>query len=116
MIHIVGSSRYCLHKKEITQIVSDIMVHFQIPLERSLNIIFVGKRKMLEIATKYKKEKEALPVLSFVYDENRTEDKLLGEVFLCYPQVVLLAAERNKRVGEMIKQLLVHGIQNLIAD
>ena len=41
-------------------------------------------------------------------------DTLLGEVVICYPLVILLAAERNKRVDEMINELIKHGIENLI--
>lgn len=114
MIHIIGSSRYRIVHKEIQTLVSEVMAHLEIAPDRLLNIVFVGKRKMTEIATKYKHEAVALPVLSFRYDEIESEDKLLGEVFLCYPQVVLLAAERNKRVNEMIKLLLDHGIKNLV--
>ena len=113
MIHIIGSSRYRIDRKEIQTIVSGVMAHLEISPDRSLNIVFIGKRKMVEIAKKYKSEAVALPVLSFRYDEIESEDKLLGEVFLCYPQVVLLAAERNKRVHEMLKILLEHGIKNL---
>lgn len=114
MIHVFGSSRYRLPKKEISEMTSRIMEKFQISPDRTLNIIFVGRRKMIQIAKTYKHEPVALPVLSFPYLDEQTEDRLLGEVFLCYPQVVLLAAEREKRVNEMTRQLLEHGIKNLI--
>jgi ssRNA-specific RNase YbeY (16S rRNA maturation enzyme) len=39
--------------------------------------------------------------------------RLLGEIFICYPQAVLLAAERNKRVDDIMKFLLEHAIDNL---
>lgn len=70
---------------------------------------------MKQIASKYKKEKVALPVLSFSYKNSEpTTENLLGEVFLCYPQVVLLAAERNKKVEDMIDAMIRHGIENLL--
>lgn len=81
----------------------------------ALNLIFIGKNKMRQIALKYKQEDIALPVLSFPYlDDPHIQDKILGEVFVCFPQAVLLAAERNKRVDEMILSLVKHGIENII--
>ena len=87
----------------------------QIDLNHSLNIVFVGKNKMKIFTEKYKNEKETLPILSFKYNENVGENEvLLGEVVICYPLVILLAAERNKRVDEVINELVKHGIANLL--
>jgi ssRNA-specific RNase YbeY (16S rRNA maturation enzyme) len=70
---------------------------------------------MKQIANQYKQEDVALPVLAFPYDENPSSDEhLIGEILMCYPQVVLLAAERNKRVEDMITQLIEHGIRNIL--
>lgn len=85
----------------------------------NINIIFIGKRKMLEIANKYKSENEALPVLTFPYLKNNDnisdvpDEKVIGEIFICYPQAVLLAAERNKIVDKMMLELIIHGINNI---
>jgi len=75
----------------------------------------VGKSKMRSISSTYKHEDVALPVLAFPYrnDEN-IDEPLLGEIFLCYPQIVLLAVERNKRLDILIDELIVHGIKNLL--
>lgn len=74
----------------------------------TINLVFVGKNKMRKIAAKYKKENVALPVLSFDYGEK------IGEVFICYPQAVLLAAQRNKKVEEILIYLIKHGIENIL--
>lgn len=114
MINIFSSSRYKLNKKIIREHAQSVVNQYQATTLGVVNIIFVGKRKMLEIATKYKHENVALPVLSFPYtDDRRNPENILGEVFLCYPQVVLLAAEREKKVEDVTKQLVEHGIQNL---
>lgn len=86
-----------------------------IPMHYTVNIIFVGKNKMKRVSEDYKKETETLPVLSFSYNEKDDNGKtLLGEVFICYPLAVLLAAERNRRVDEILKQLIKHGVENLL--
>lgn len=41
-------------------------------------------------------------------------DKLLGEVFICFPQAVLLAAEKSKKVNDMMIFLIHHAIDNLL--
>jgi len=40
---------------------------------------------------------------------------VIGEVVICYPQAVLLAAERDKKVEVMMKQLIEHGIKNIFS-
>lgn len=115
MINILTSSRYKINRKKIKLFIGDILEKEQINLDYSLNVVFVGKNKMKHFTEKYKGEKETLPVLSFLYNQKMEEKQiLLGEVILCYPLIILLAAERNKRVDEMINELVKHGIENLL--
>ena len=115
MINIVTSSRYKINRQKIKLFVENIFEKEQLVSQFSLNIIFVGKNKMKSFTERYKNEKETLPVLSFPYNEKvGDEEILLGEVVICYPLVILLAAERNKRVDEIINELVKHGIDNLL--
>lgn len=115
MINIVSSSRYKINRQKIKAFVQNFFEKEQINLEHSLNVVFVGKNKMKIFTEKYKNEKETLPILSFKYNEDIGEKEvLLGEVVICYPLVILLAAERNKRVDEIINELVKHGIENLL--
>ncbi|MEK7597681.1 MAG: rRNA maturation RNase YbeY [Patescibacteria group bacterium] len=115
MINITSSSRYKINRQKIKAFVQSIFEKEQINLDQSLNVVFVGKNKMKVFTEKYKNEKETLPILSFKYSEDVGENEiLLGEVIICYPLVILLAAERNKRVDEVINELVKHGIENLL--
>jgi len=115
MINIVTSSRYKINRQKIKLFVNEILEKKRVNPDISLNVVFVGKNKMKVFTQKYKGETETLPVLSFPYNEKvGDEETLLGEVILCYPLVILLAAERNKRVDEMINELIKHGIENLL--
>ena len=115
MIHIVTSSRYKIHKSTLLRTTEILMRRHSVAEDAVLNIAFVGKRKMREIANTYKHEDVALPVLAFPYKEETVEnEKLLGEIVLCYPQVVLLAAERSKKLDDMMDQLIEHGLKNLL--
>jgi rRNA maturation RNase YbeY len=119
MIQLFTNSRYKINKKFILSELSKQTSLMAMIGDENINIIFIGKRKMLEIANKYKSENEALPVLTFPYLKNSDdlkdvpEEKVIGEIFICYPQAVLLAAERNKVVDKMMLELIVHGINNI---
>ena len=115
MLQIITSSRYLVDRKRIRLCVQKCFTDFQIDESFLVNIIFVGKNKMRSIASTYKHEDIALPVLAFPYrTDTDMQEPLLGELFLCYPQVVLLAAERNKRLDVLIDELIVHGMKNLL--
>lgn len=114
MINVISSSRYKINRQKIKKLVNDYLLAKNVPLGYSINIVFVGKNKMRQLALNYKQENEALPVLSFPYNEKQDDDILIGEVFVCYPQAVLLAAQRNKKVDETITSLITHGIDNLL--
>jgi len=112
MINIISPSRYKVNRKQLRGFITEILKIHQVNLQDPLNIVFVGRTKMRSIAAQYKNENVALPILSFKYNE--PAHPLFGELIICYPQVVLLAAERNKTVDQTMKQLLDHGINNLI--
>lgn len=115
MLRIITSSRYLIDRKRIALCVEKTFASLNVDPAQSVNIVFVGKTKMRSIASTYKHEDIALPVLAFSYRKDETMgEPLLGEIFLCYPQIVLLAAERNKRLDPLIDELIIHGIKNLL--
>lgn len=120
MVHIVSDPRYKIHTKKLKKSIEEHLLARGFNKEHTLTIVFVGKRKMKLIAHTYKHEDEALPVLSFPYINEETtyadnsEEKLIGEVFVCYPQAILLAAEHDKRVDDMLISLVQHGIETII--
>lgn len=115
MINFVSSSRYKINKKSLKLSTDKIINDLGVSSNLTINIVFIGKNKMKELALSFKKEDVALPVLSFPYKEEVLEgEPVLGEIFICYPQAILLAAERNRKVEETILGLIKHGIENLL--
>ena len=132
MLNIISSSRYKIDRASIHEQVEKIFSNYPITPQSVLNIVFVGKKKMNQYSRKYKGEDVALPVLSFSYlNQKETdsvkagsektesgnvaeEEKVIGEVIICYPQAVLLAAERDKKVDYIITSLVKHGIENVL--
>jgi len=115
MINVISSSRYKINKSVLVQFAQSQLDKHQVGKNSSINIVFVGGRKMRQIAKKHKKEDVALPILTFSYmgDPLDATQSLIGEIIICYPQAILLAAEREKRVDNLLNQLLEHGIQNI---
>lgn len=114
MINISCPSRYKIERKKIKEFTAELLKEKRVIYDCDLNLIFVGKIKMRQISQKYKQENIALPVLSFAYNQKQEKSILLGEIFICYPQAVLLAAERNKKVHDIIIQLITHGVENIL--
>lgn len=118
MITIVSSSRYKLNRTRIKgKGESFLLTHVLDSAKTNVTIAFVGKNKMRQVSNDYKNEDVALPVLSFLYNEQQEDGQLfLGEVLICYPQAILLAAERNKKVDDMLDSLIEHGLSNLLKE
>lgn len=116
MITIVSSSRYKMNRTRIKgKGESFLLTHDMDPVKTNVTIAFVGKSKMRQVSRDYKHEDVALPVLSFGYNEQQEDGKtFLGEILICYPQAILLAAERNKKVDDMMDALIEHGLSNLL--
>lgn len=115
MINFVSSSRYKINKKSLKISIGKLINDLGVSPDLTINIIFIGRNKMRELALSYKKEDVALPVLAFPYKGEVLEDEaILGEIFICYPQTILLAAERNRKVENTIIELIKHGIENLL--
>ena len=117
MINIISSSRYPIERDKIRDSIKKLYTKLNIDHDLVLNVIFVGKIKMRQIALEYKHEDEALPILAFPYKGEKIDDeKVLGELVMCYPQVLVLAAHRNKPVDYIMDWLLEHGMTNLLKE
>lgn len=112
MIGIFSHSRYQINRERIQTVGQAFLEKNGYDKNAGVNIVFAGSRKMRQIAREYKKENVVLPILSFAYTD-KNEDDLIGEIFICYPQAVLLAAEREKKVDKVIMELVEHGMRNI---
>ncbi len=112
MVEVICPSRYKVNRKLIKDFVTSFLKENQVPDFYQINIIFIGRNKMKTISQKYKGENIALPVLSFRYDQEK--DNVFGEIFVCYPQMILLAAEKEKKIDDILIYLIKHGLENLL--
>ena len=120
MINVISPSRYQINK---TSIINDteklLLSKYQLKEEYQLNIVFVGIRKIKSVEKHFKKTPQAHPILTLSYINDKYSDNgenLIGEIIICYPQAVLLAAQKEKTVNQMIMQLIDHGLENIFSD
>lgn len=114
MISIFTTSRYPIHTKSLRERTKKLMHELRLD-SYALNIVFIGKRKMRSIAQEYGHGDVAKPVLTFNYAQETPQDALplLGEIYICFPQAVLLAAEKDLTLDGMLDYLIKHGLHNL---
>ncbi len=87
-----------------------------------INVSFVGEKSMKDISKKYLGEQNSLhSVLSFSESEIRGDFKYpenlplpLGEIIICYPEVVRQANKEGKLIDEKVLELVMHGAEHLL--
>lgn len=108
----VGSSKIKWALKDFFKkngIVSDAFV----------NVSFVDNKKMIEVSSKYLKDKKVHNVLSFT-----NEDKAnfvfppgaiyLGDIVLCFPELLKEAKNEGKLIDEKAIELCLHAGEHLL--
>jgi probable rRNA maturation factor len=83
-----------------------------------LELNIVDEKVMTELNEVYKKRKGPAEILTFSYLDDETtdsaEDSPIGEIYLCWTQVVKGAMSRGVEPGSYLLRLFVHGICHLM--
>lgn len=109
-ILISRQSRYPANTKEIKKRILEVLKENNVS-EGTVSLAFVGKRKMLDLAKKYLGEEKVLhEVLTFPYSENG----LLGDIAICYPEARRIAQKRNRMVDDVLGELAEHGTKHIL--
>ncbi len=113
--------RYPVNRKVLRRAVLGVFEKEKIlDIQAEVSVSVVGKRKMKALTSKYLKDGRDHEVLSFPIEEvagfiNAPDDVLrLGDVVLCWPEVLLCAARDNIMVDEEVALLTAHGVEHLL--
>lgn len=126
-------SRYPVNRKIIRRAVADTLGK-NIPSisdsraglsDCEVSVSVVGKRKISEIAQKYLNDGELHEVLSFPFEDAaaaggvgfvKAPDGILrlGDIVLCWPQVLLAAARDGVMVDDEVYLLTAHSVLHLL--
>ena len=126
MILIKNFTKQKLNQKHFNKISEETLrvAKFKKPTEISL--VITGERRIRSLNKKYRKIDKITDVLSFGFAdrlhsptavgtmEPTTEILYLGEIFICYPQAVKQAKQKNNTLKKEIAILLIHGILHLL--
>lgn len=110
-------SRYPIAKKNLVSLTNDFLDNEKIKVDIEVSIAVVGDRKMRLLNKKYRQKDETTTILSFSLEGFITPDDgflRLGDVVISYPQAVERAVEDEMLVDDKIKELLIHGLNNLM--
>lgn len=121
---ISGDTRYPINRKVVRKAVSDTLRTNKIA-DAEVSVFVVGNRKMRELRDKYMKDNADHEVMSFPLEEI-THDAVggfisppdgilrLGDIVLCWPQVLLLASSQESMVDDKVYSLVAHSVEHLL--
>lgn len=126
---IQSDSRYPVNRKVVRRGVLDTLLKHKVPSQDiEVSVSVVGERKMNELTEKYMKDGKKHEVLSFPFEDmssggrmgsqafvNPPDDILrLGDIILCWPQVLLAAARDGVMVDDEVYLLTAHSTEHLL--
>ncbi|MDO8486891.1 MAG: rRNA maturation RNase YbeY [Candidatus Curtissbacteria bacterium] len=133
MIKVLISTdpRYPVNRKVLRKAVLEVFEKEKIvDIDAEVSVSVVGRRKMKALTDKYLKDSRNHEVLSFPIEDPSTrsvrsgqehgfagapdEVLRLGDVVLCWPEVLLCAAKDDVMVDAEVLKLTAHGVEHLL--
>lgn len=88
---------------------------FERSIKGNVEIIVVGDKKIRQINRDFRKKDKITDVLSFAWQEDsKVPSDTLGQIYICYPQIVRQAKEFKITIKEEFTRMLVHGLLHLV--
>jgi probable rRNA maturation factor len=115
-------THFPINRKQIEAIVS-IHLADKVNRDTEVSISVVGDRMMKKLNRQYRNLDKTTDVLSFTLSESKGPEAFveapdnvlrLGDVVVSYPEVVKTAVEDNKLVDDVIRDLVIHGLNHLL--
>jgi len=118
MILIKNFTKNKLNKKHLNKIAEKTLEVAKFKKPTEISLVITGEKRIKSLNKKYRKIDKRTDVLSFGNEEldNNSINKTiyLGEIFVCYPQVVKQAKQKRHSVKKELAILLIHGILHLL--
>ncbi len=122
-IDVKADGRFKFDRNLMRRAVRGVLLDQQMKGRVHLSVAVVGDRKMKLLNKKYLDKDETTDVLSFSQTESvenggieivDTDELLLGDVVVSYPQAKRQAIRANKLLDEEIAFLVCHGVLHLL--
>ncbi len=80
-----------------------------------LEVNIVGDKEIKDLNFRYRGKNKTTDVLSFAWQEDKlVKTKNLGQIYICYPQIVRQAKEFKVKIKEEFVRMLAHGFLHII--
>lgn len=80
-----------------------------------LEVSVVGDKEMKDLNYRYRGKNCVTDVLSFAWQEDKKiKSEFLGQIYVCYPQIVRQAKELSIKTSEEFARMLAHGFLHLL--
>lgn len=125
-VDIVSDTRYPIDRKIVRRAVEDTLKRNKSDVgDVEVSVAVVGTRKMKLLTDKYLKDGKNHEILSFPFEDvnsvggegfiNHPDGVLrLGDIVLCWPEVVLAASRDEMMVNDEVYFLTTHGVDHLL--
>ena len=112
---ITSDSRYPVNRPALRRKAEAVLGKIGVE-DVEVSLLIAGERKMKKLFRDFLKKDEAGEVLAFPQDGPRAPDGILylGDIVISYPAARKIAMEEEKMVGEVLEELVEHGINNLL--
>ena len=121
-VYLKKQSNHSVNTVKIKRELRDFLEKWGLISDFSVNVSLVGEKTMKDISKKFLSENDSLhSVLSFPESEVRGDFEYppdlpipLGEIIICYPEVVKEANQEGKLIDEKVIDLVKHGAEHLL--
>ncbi len=121
---IKRESRYPANRKAIRFAIEKVLKEEGLwRLDVEVSVLVCGSRKMKLLSSKHVGDGKIHEVLSFPLEDVKggggfkgSPDSVLrlGDIIVCWPEVIALAARNDKMVDEQLAFLISHGMEHLL--
>ncbi len=105
----------CPISKKLLQKSARMAANRESKIKGAVEVTVVGEKEIKKINHKYRGISKVTDVLSFAWGEGgKVKSGLLGELYICYPQIVRQAREFNVGAREEFIRMFIHGLLHLV--
>jgi len=125
-VDIASDTRYPIDRKTVRRAIVDALRKNKSDVgDVEVSVAVVGRRKMKVLTDNYLKDGKTHEILSFPFEDvnsgsgegfvNHPDGVLrLGDIILCWPEVVLAASRDEMMVDDEVYFLTTHGVDHLL--
>ena len=100
---------------EIARIAVELVdEHHEIDNNKQISIVFTSNDKVQELNKSYRGKDQATNILSFAFNDDGSDNDMLGEMFIAYGVIDSEAKEQDKNINQHLTHIVIHGILHLL--